>query len=131
MRLVPILILALSAVACDDEVKTSADGGSSGEDAGTSPVPGPYDSCEVASDCAWGEIDHEILKPSDCVCLLGCPHIPLSKSTVERRASQHQQLCDPHRDGQGDPCPIDDCAQMPPLACSAGTCEPAEAGSAH
>jgi hypothetical protein len=85
----------------------------------------PYNSCEAESDCAWGEIDHEILKKKDCVCLYGCPYIPLSKETVERRAEQHAKLCDPRADGNGDPCGIDDCATPGALACNAGACEAA------
>src|SRR6185503_5740778 len=31
--------------------------------------------CQTANDCAWGEIDHEILSRADCICLFGCPYI--------------------------------------------------------
>lgn len=97
----------------------------SGEsDAGVQVGP-PYNACTVVSDCAWGEIEHEILSHKDCVCLYGCPYIPLSKETVERRAAQHAELCKSREDGNGDPCGIDDCAEPGALACNQGVCEAA------
>ena len=79
------------------------------------------------SECAWGEIDHEILTRKDCTCLYGCPYIPLSKETVERRAQQHAALCNPREDGDGKLCGVDDCATPGALACNAGACEAAPA----
>ena len=97
-------------------------------DAGPEPQVGePYNSCQVDTDCGWGEIEHEILKPKDCVCLYGCPYIPLSKETVERRAAQHAQLCKPREDGNGELCGIDDCAEPPAVVCNAGACQSAKA----
>ena len=97
---------------------------SGGTSSGTTTVTGsgPYDTCTAASDCAWGEIDHEILSPSDCPCILGCPYLPLSKTTVERRNAQYMALCKPNVDGHGNPCPVDDCVTPPALACSGGKC---------
>jgi hypothetical protein len=131
----PIAGIALLLVACGGIV--TVPGGSSGSSTGSSSsggsssssgafsdagVPGPYDTCSVAGDCGWGEIDHEILSPSDCICLFGCPYIPLSKVTVDRRTAQYNMFCTPGKDGQGNPCPVDDCAGPGPIACKAGHC---------
>ena len=83
---------------------------------------GPQAACANADDCTWGEIDHEILSRSDCVCLFGCPSLPQSKTTATRRVQQHQALCDPNKDKNGNPCPVDDCITPPPLMCVQGTC---------
>ena len=112
---------ALLLVACGGNVAVSGGGGGTGGAGGTG-AGGSYDACATATDCAWGEIDHEILQASDCVCLFGCPHIPLSKVTVDRRNMQYDALCDPNKDGQGNPCPIDDCAIPPPIQCVSGKC---------
>jgi hypothetical protein len=110
-------------------------GGTSGS---TAPVrnegptsPGPYDSCSTASDCQFGEINKEILQPSDCPCLYGCAFIPLSKTTVERRAAQYATFCTPHKDGQGHDCGVDDCAGPNATACVNNSCvvAPADAGT--
>jgi hypothetical protein len=144
------------ATACGDDAskaKTATDAGDGEKlpagDAGQTLAPGdaatvdaaradppsmigaPYNSCKVDSDCAWGEIKHEILKKLDCVCLYGCPYLPLAKSAVSRRAQQHSDLCDPRSDGNGDPCGIDDCALPPPIVCEDGTCVAGDAGSAR
>jgi hypothetical protein len=87
--------------------------------AGTSP---DSHSCSMDSDCGFGEIDHEILSKSDCPCLLGCPFIPQNQATLEHRRAQYAALCEPGRNGQGTPCPIDDCVQMPDAVCVNGTC---------
>ena len=93
---------------------------------GTPPIDamgtGDAGACEVAADCQWGEIDHEILTKEDCICLFGCPYLALSKTTVERRLTQYAALCNPNEDGQGNLCPIDDCAQPPILMCTDKTC---------
>jgi hypothetical protein len=130
-----LLVLGPWALGCGDDSKPakSSDAGETApsEDAGK-PMPmigAPYNECEVDSDCAWGEIKHEILRKADCVCLYGCPYIPLSKSTVTRRASQHEELCDPRRDGEGEQCGIDDCSLPPAIVCEDGVCAaPADAG---
>jgi hypothetical protein len=96
-------------------------GGSAGSGGGTG-TGGAYDVCATAADCAWGEIEHEILQASDCVCLYGCPYIPLSKETVDRRNMQYQALCTPGQDGNGNPCGVDDCAVPPPIQCMSGKC---------
>ena len=90
--------------------------GSSGSDA---------TQCETAADCAYGEIDHEILKKSDCICRFGCPYLPLSKTTIERRNASYTKLCDPAKDGQGKPCPIDDCVPLEAILCEDNTCRAA------
>jgi hypothetical protein len=115
------LVLALLTPACKSEDNSGADAGPQ--------VGAPYSTCAVDSDCAWGEIDHEVAGPKDCVCLYGCPYIPLSKQTVERRAAQHAQRCNPQKDGSGQPCGIDDCALPPALSCQAGVCRAASSES--
>lgn len=117
------------------ELATRSDAALGGDDAGTTEpaiqVGAPYNECKVDSDCGWGEIKHEILKKSDCVCLYGCPYLPLSASTVARRASQHQTLCDPRRDGKGEACGIDDCSAPPAIVCAQGVCSASpDAGAA-
>jgi hypothetical protein len=115
------------APACGDDTKAgqSADAGEKSVMVGP-----PYNACKVDSDCAWGEIKHEILKKSDCVCLYGCPHLPLAASTVSRRAAQHEKLCASRSDGNGDPCGVDDCAMPPQIVCEDGACVAAgDAGS--
>jgi hypothetical protein len=115
---------ALLITAC----KTKNEDGASSDAGPPEPQAGePYNSCQVDADCGWGEIEHEILKPEDCVCLYGCPYIPLSKETVERRAAQHKQLCKPRYDGNGELCGIDDCAEPPTAVCNAGACQAAKA----
>jgi hypothetical protein len=95
---------------------------------GTAADAGAVDatSCTVATDCGWGEIDHEILSRSDCICLLGCPSLPLNKKTVERRLTQYQKLCDPEHDAEGNPCGIDDCVAPPEPTCVDSTCGPSD-----
>jgi hypothetical protein len=83
-------------------------------------------SCNLQSDCAWGEIDHEILVPADCPCLYGCPYVRLNRTTVERRKLQYAALCNPAYDGQGRSCGIDDCILPPVLLCVQGECLEAE-----
>jgi hypothetical protein len=78
--------------------------------------------CESEGDCGWGEIGREIRVPSDCMCLFGCPYLPLSHVTIARRQAQYQALCDPQTDGQGNPCPIDDCIPPPPAMCIEDRC---------
>lgn len=114
-----IACAALSFIACGGKVILAND------DAGVS-SGGPYDTCSAPTDCAWGEIDHEILSSSDCVCLFGCPFIPLSKATVDRRKTQYAASCTPGEDGQGNPCGIDDCASPPQIDCQAGKCVAAQ-----
>lgn len=86
------------------------------------PVAPPHDACSVDADCGFGEIDHEIAGSADCPCIYGCPYLPLSKATIERRQAQYDRACDPGEDGSGEPCGIDDCAAAPPPACVAGKC---------
>jgi hypothetical protein len=102
-----------------DRGAQSGSGGSGRTDAG---MPADPDSCSMDSDCGFGEIDHEILSKSDCPCLLGCPYIPQNQETLERRRTQYTALCEPGKNGQGMPCPIDDCVQMPDGVCDDGTC---------
>lgn len=100
---------------------TSGSGGGGGS-AGAAGVPPDPDACMMDSDCGFGEIEHEILSSSDCPCLLGCPFIPQNQETLARRRAQYMALCEPRRDGQGQPCPIDDCVQLPDGMCVDGTC---------
>ena len=85
---------------------------------------GDVTGCVEASDCGWGEIDHEILQATDCICLFGCPYLPLNQQTVARRLQQYQNLCNPQVDGRGNPCPVDECMQPPPATCVDGMCGP-------
>ncbi len=92
-------------------------------DAGVDAGPGRADaaspvSCRTATDCTWGEIEHDILAASDCPCLFGCPFAPMNLATAERRNAQYSALCDPRHDGMGNPCGIDDCAMPPPITCT-------------
>jgi hypothetical protein len=80
--------------------------------------------CRADSECAIGEIGREILKPADCPCLLGCPYIPMNKTTLARRQAAYERLCKPGVNGAGHPCPIDDCAAPPKMICDAGVCAP-------
>src|SRR6185369_8011773 len=101
---------------------TSGAGGAGGGSSTGTDGSGAYAACSTANDCAWGEIDHEILTSADCPCLFGCPYIPLSKSTVDRRQAQYNALCTPGVDGMGNGCGVDDCAGPPTAICNAGTC---------
>lgn len=85
--------------------------------------------CSTDAECGVGEINTEIHTSSDCMCLYGCPFTPLNKTTIERRQKQYDNLCDPRTDGNGDPCPIDDCVPPPTPVCVAGHCAfPADGG---
>jgi hypothetical protein len=138
------LVVAISCSACGGSVSTGPSAGttdsgtpSDGGDASTLPPkdsgvdadvgavdanPQSYTSCEGTNDCDWGEIDHEILSPADCICRYGCAWIPMNKTTNERREKQYAALCDPQHDGQGNPCGIDDCISPPPITCVNGQC---------
>lgn len=78
--------------------------------------------CMVNDECSWGEIPIEILKPSDCMCLYGCPYIPQNKATLMRRNQQYRMFCNPRIDGNGHLCGIDDCIALPQAACVDGMC---------
>jgi hypothetical protein len=91
---------------------------------------GPVNSCNVPEDCAWGEIDREILAPTDCICLFGCPTLALNTETVERRQAQYSEHCTPGRDGEGNPCPVDDCLPPPALRCVDNICTASSDGGA-
>jgi hypothetical protein len=90
----------------------------------------PTDSCMADEDCTWGEIPKEILISTDCLCLFGCDYLPQTKVTAARRMAQYQALCNPHVDGNGEPCAVDDCATPGKVACTGGTCKaaPIDAG---
>jgi hypothetical protein len=94
---------------------------------GAAGAAGSDSSCAADADCAWGEIDHEITTRADCICLFGCPGLIQNKTTVARRQAHYAALCDPSTDGQGRPCPIDDCMMPPALACVKGQCAVASA----
>jgi hypothetical protein len=96
-----------------------SDGG--GTDAG-SVTDGGQAMCMENADCVWGEIDHEITRREDCICLFGCPSIIQNVETRDRRAMQYEMFCDPRFDGMGEPCPVDDCIPPPPLFCREGVC---------
>ena len=102
---------------------TAGSGGTStaGGTAGTGGA-GSVLTCVTPEDCTWTEIPNEILLPTDCICLLGCPHLLVNRTTAERRAAQHASLCDPWTDGQGNPCPIDECLIPPTPDCIDSVC---------
>jgi hypothetical protein len=145
--LLGLLALWIGTIGCEKESeKPASEAGQPASEAGpaesgpaeTGPEPAPkpepmvgppYNSCNRDSDCAWGEIPHEIEQASDCICLYGCPYLALSKETVDRRVAQAQSKCNPRQDGQGQPCGIDDCNMPPPAVCSQGACGAADAGS--
>jgi hypothetical protein len=81
--------------------------------------------CDTAADCGYGEIDHEIEEKSDCICRFGCPYIPLNKATIARRDASYAKLCDPTKDSQGKPCPIDDCVPLQAIMCDDHACRAA------
>jgi hypothetical protein len=91
-------------------------------DVATTPDAAPVGTCSVASDCAWGEIDHEIRTRADCPCTFGCPDLALDRATVARRQAQYAALCTPGVDGQGHGCPVDDCALPGSISCHGGVC---------
>ena len=97
-----------------------------GGSAGTGGTIGDYSACNQDSDCAWTEISVEILGPSDCMCLYGCPYVPVNVQTAQRRAQQYSANCDPKHDGKGVLCGIDDCMLPPVLFCLNGRCAAAE-----
>jgi hypothetical protein len=116
---------ALVAIACGAKSTLLIGGAAaaaSGVGGGGGADSGPPGVCSIASECAWGEIDHEILSPSDCPCLFGCPFLPLAKTTVDRRLAQYAAFCTPGHDGHGNPCEVDDCAGSGPVFCVEGTC---------
>ena len=80
------------------------------------------DTCSVDTDCTWGEISKELVKASDCPCLYGCGYLPQTKTTQARRQAEYDKLCNPQKDGQGQACGIDDCAQPSGLSCVNGAC---------
>jgi len=57
------------------------------------------------------------------MCLFGCPYIPLSKTTVDRRKAQYKSLCTPNKDGAGNPCPVDDCVPLKDITCVDHKCQ--------
>ena len=84
---------------------------------------GSTTSCTQASDCAWGEIGHEILAAADCICLYGCPYLAMNQTTAQRRRAEYDALCNPRISGNGQPCGIDDCAMPPAIECVDGVCK--------
>ncbi len=104
---------------------SSETGGSENQGSGGS-QPVDATSCQTATDCGWGEIDHEILESTDCICLLGCPYLPLSQDAIDRRLEQYQNLCNPQVDGAGNPCPIDECMMPPDPTCVDNVCGPVD-----
>jgi hypothetical protein len=118
------LAFAVGGASCSKEFAGS-DGGGGGSDGAT----GSTLACTVATDCTRTEIDHEILARADCICLLGCPFNIVNVTTANRRMAQYQMVCTPGQNAQGQPCPIDDCALPPPLACTDQVCVTAPAAS--
>ena len=97
-------------------------GDAGGVDAGADPSD---TECETASDCGYGEIEHEIVSKADCVCLYGCPYLPLNQATIERRKTSHAKLCDPRTDGKGQLCGVDDCVPLTAAMCVDHVCRAA------
>lgn len=92
--------------------------------AASDPAPSSSEpaACRTDDECGWTEFDKEIPKRADCMCLLGCPHIAVSTATIARRTAQYRKYCEPQKDGNGRPCPIDDCSRPPPAVCKKGKC---------
>ena len=107
------LLLVLSA-GCSGSDVTPVPGGSAGAPS--------TDSCTVDDDCTFTEIDTEISKGSQCMCLYGCVYLPVTKITAARRLQQHDKFCKADVDGQGNSCGIDDCVVPGTTACMAGKC---------
>ncbi|MEI8256603.1 MAG: hypothetical protein WCJ30_13095 [Deltaproteobacteria bacterium] len=118
--------VAIGATGCASQVVPAwADGGADGTlatDARTD-VPSTTE-CTAASQCAYGEIDHEIRVRADCPCLSGCEFVAMNVTTRLRRQMQYQSLCTPGVDGMGRPCGVDDCISPPPLECRMNVCVP-------
>jgi hypothetical protein len=126
--LVSVLTVAAFGACGGSTSSTPGSGGTGGSpeagvDAGEeASVATPDDECVGSDDCTWGEIGHDILAASDCPCLFGCPGLPQNKTVETRRMEQYRALCDPHMDGQGNLCGVDDCIVPPPLTCVGGKC---------
>jgi hypothetical protein len=80
------------------------------------------DACTVDDDCTFTEIDTEISKTSQCMCLYGCVYLPVTKITAARRMQQHEKFCKTDVDGEGNSCGIDDCVVPGTTVCTAGKC---------
>jgi len=137
LRVLPLLVLGIAA--CSGKVLQSSEGtggtsaggataaggaNATGGSPGTGGNPGDYTACAQDSDCTWTEISIEILKPTDCMCLYGCPYIAVNQQTSQRRSNQYTTNCEPKHDGRGVLCGIDDCALPPALFCLDGNCAP-------
>lgn len=89
----------------------------------TAPELDPVVGCLTDRDCDWGEINRDIESSSDCMCLFGCPHIPMNVSTVKRRGELYRAHCRDGFNGNGARCPVDDCAPPPPIVCRDNVCQ--------
>lgn len=89
----------------------------------TAPELDPTVGCLTDRDCAWGEIGIEISSSDQCMCLFGCPYIPMNVPTAKRRTAQYAQYCRPGFGAGGRPCPIDDCAMPPQMVCRDSSCQ--------
>ena len=116
LALLLVGLTGLTPSCAGSDVATGGDGGSAGATPNT-------DTCVVDDDCTFGEIENEITKPSDCMCLYGCVYLPQTKMTAARRLAQHDRLCKPNVDGEGQACGIDDCAVPGAVVCMGGTCK--------
>ena len=144
LRLALAACLVITAQACSSSTSpgTSDSGPHSTLDSGPDSTPFPdggdassgdahipcQDCCEDSGACVWGEISKEIRQQSDCMCLLGCPHLMQNRTTRDRRQAQYDAHCYWGQDGQGNPCPVDECIQPPVLTCSNGHCAVADGG---
>lgn len=97
-------------------------------DAGVQPIvfDPKHSTCMVDADCAWSDIDHEIHRLSECVCVFRCPLFPVSSETAMRRAAQRDGVCEPGLIGPQAHCDDKNCAPAPPIACIDGLCREAE-----
>jgi hypothetical protein len=117
--------LAAAALACSLGCGTATDLGAGDAGAatgGATGTGGATQACTRAADCTWTEIDVEIRSTRDCMCLFGCPSIVVNQATATRRQQQFEAFCSYGEDGQGNPCPIDECVIPPALECRAGQC---------
>lgn len=120
-----LLAALLGASACSGSDLTPSGSAGASAQAGGASAGGAAsaDACTVDDDCTLGEIEIEITKASDCMCLYGCVYWPETKLTAARRMQQYQKFCKPDVDGQGEACGIDDCAVPGGVSCVAGSCQ--------
>jgi hypothetical protein len=125
---IAIATLALS-FGCASSVSPDASSPTDAQTGGDSTTvpdadPATYTSCSTEADCAWTEFGAEILTRANCPCVFGCANNVVNVTTAQRRQAAYNMLCTPGVDGNGNMCPVDDCAMPPAAQCQAGVCVP-------